>query len=214
MLESITEKLSVVKIPSFEREGELIELPNKYRIQNVNLPNSGESVRLYHLDVVPVYDHEGLARHMEETQAFGSKIRFMNERQYEEIFDGANPQDIVGKMIEIRFAIPRKWYKDDYGCSQHKVDVIERREIYTPQFRVAERPITVVSISPDCHLVHVAPSSWGRAHYYLKMLFDEGKFDEMRDSFNDQRGEYSEKRGSFPKIKLPDELRRFDFLRE
>ena len=214
MLETIAKKLSVVKRPAFEKEGEALELPQIYRIQNVGLPNSGEKGRWYHLDITPVSDHEGLAKYMDESQAFNSKIRFMNERQYEEIFERANPQDIVGQMIEVGFVIPNRWYKDYHGCSQHQVNRIERREIYTPEFKVAEKPITVVSIKPDCGHIHVAPSSWGQSHYYLKMLFDGDKFDEMKWLFDAQKEEYSEKGDSFPKMKLPVELRSFDFLKE
>jgi len=82
-----------------------------------------------------------------------------------------------------------------------------------PEFKIAQKPITVVSIKPDCGFTHVAPSSWGKSHYYLNMLIDGNKFEEMKWLFDAQRGEYSDKRDSFPKRKLPVELRSFDFLK-
>lgn len=138
----------------------------------------------------------------------------MNGRQYEEVFGGTQPQNITGKLIELTFKIPNKWYKDYYGCSQQKVDRFERREIYTPEFRVSDKPITLVRIKPDCGIIHIAPSSFGEAHYDLTMLFDEGKFDELVVLFESQKGGYSKELGTFPKMRLPVELRQFDFLAE
>lgn len=197
------------KKPTFNKP-DVISLSNHYNIKGIELLSIEKGNKAYHLNIIPTFTYKGLDKWGESNSKLDSNIWFLNQTEYEAIFGDTNPTDINGKLIELSFAVPGRWNNISYSCRDAKIERFERMEIYSPDFECSQEPVTIVSIVPNCRIIHIAPSSYGHAHYNLKMLFDSHKFKELKSFFDIQRGEFSDQ--TFPKQKLPLELRLFKIL--
>jgi len=205
-------KIYTLKEPDFIECEDVFSFTSSFKIQNLTIPAPYENQVYYHLDLMPLVNCDSLDKCIEENAVFASKIKYLNEKQYEEVFGNKNPAEIVGKLIQLTFAIPGKWWKGGEDHS-HKITRLEKREFYSPEFKVDETPLSIIRIEPKCCFGHIAPITFGRAHYYLTAV-SKGKtdFDLLKDFLQFQRGEYSGEERGYPKKHLPLELREFNFL--
>lgn len=173
----------------------IYEFNAQYRLDDLDIHFGSENQVFYSFELSyspKTKEMEPLAEQLE------SKIRYMSDNEFTDIFKNKDPSEIKDGVLDIKFAI---FESEAIKECMHEITALNRLEIYSLKHKCPPGPVSIVSIRPRCECIHAAPEGYTKAHYFLNILLNDNReFDKLKRWFCEEpAGIPWENKDYFPK---------------